>query len=76
MYTVYFKADHDNNSVSIDTKSRAKLVAWVAKADLHVTGIFENTTPVTEAVRNELKRNYKGVLSSGARAFVFPMNLQ
>lgn len=77
MYTVTYKdAKGTTDKVEVDVKSRKEITRFVARFNLPVVAVFEQATPITEAVRNDLKHNYKGVLSNGARAFVFPMNLQ
>lgn len=77
MYTVTYRDTRGHTgSVEVDVRTRKEISRFVARFNLPVVAVFEQATPITEAVRNDLKQNYKGVLSDGARAFVFPMNLQ
>lgn len=77
MYTViYTDARGGSGKVEVNIKTRKEITRFVARFSLPVVAVFEQATPITEAVRNDLKQNYRGVLSNVARSFVFPMNLQ
>lgn len=77
MYTVtYMNIKGDTDRIEVDVRTRKEITRFVARFNFPVVAVFERATPITEAVRSDLKHNYKGVLSNGARSFVFPMNLQ
>lgn len=75
MYTIQYEGlNGETKTQSFDSNNRGRLVKHVASFERPVVAVFEQATPITEAVRNELKASFKGRLSNGARAFAFPMN--
>jgi len=70
MYTIqYQKADGSHELQQVDVKARSTLAIWLARADKPIAAVFEQTTPITKAMRKELSE-WPGTLSRHAKDFV------
>jgi hypothetical protein len=75
MYTIQYVAlSGETRMQELDTKYRHRLVTHLARYRRPVIAVFEQSTPITEAVRKDLKQ-FAGTLSTHARDFAFSMNL-
>lgn len=70
MFTIQFKAVSGGHEMqTFDTSSRQKLIAHLAGFQRPIVAVYEQASPITKAVRNEL-RNWTGSKSSAALDFV------
>ena len=71
MFTIqYASASGEHKLQEFDSKSRDKLVKYLAGFQLPIMAVYEQASPITKAVRLEL-RTFKGALSRCAREFAF-----
>lgn len=70
MFTIqYYGVNGSTKMQELDTKSRARLVAHLAKFEHPIAAVYEQSTVVTKAVRKELSE-YRGEVSRYARDFI------
>lgn len=70
MYTVqYVNVDGTHAMQQVECKARSTLAIWLARANKPIAAVYEQTTPITKAMRKELAE-WPGTLSRCAREFV------
>lgn len=70
MYTIQFVAvDGTHGTQQVDCKARSTLTVYLARFERPIAAIYEQTTPITKAMRKELAE-WPGTLSAAAREFV------
>lgn len=70
MFTIQYQTvDGAHRMQSFPSTSRLKLVAYLAHFEQPIAAVYEQASPITKAVRNEL-RNWNGSKSRAAQDFV------
>lgn len=70
MYTIQYRHPSGGSAMKeIDTRSRTYLVKQLATFEHPILEVYEQATPITKSVRNDL-RTYSGTLSTHARDFL------
>jgi hypothetical protein len=70
MYTVQYQGVNGEATMQqVDCKARSTLAIWLTRAELPILAVYEQTTPITKAMRKELSE-WPGTLSRCARDFV------
>lgn len=72
MYTIQFQtAGGEHKLQSVDSKTRDKLVRHLARFERPIVAVYEQASPITKAVRSELRTWSRTTLSRCAREFAF-----
>ena len=70
MFTIqYVAVNGEHKMQTLDSNSRTKLVAHLAKFDHPIVAVYEQATVITNTMRTELCR-WSGSLSEHAREFL------
>lgn len=69
MYAIQYRAGDGSSKLQyLDVKSRQKLTKHLASFECSILGVFEQSTPITEAVRKDLTQ-WTGRMTAAAKAF-------
>jgi hypothetical protein len=70
MYTIQYEGvDGQHRMQEFDSKSRLQLTSHLARFERPILAVYEQTTPITKAMRTELCSLPSGRLSRAAREF-------
>ncbi len=71
MYTIQYEdVSGAYKMQAFDTRDRGRLVTHLARFQRPIVAVYEQTTPITKAVRKELQRYRSGHVSRFAREFM------
>lgn len=69
MYTIQYQAvNGEATTQQVDCRARSTLAIWLARSEFPILAVYEQTTPITKAMRKELA-SWPGTLSRCAREF-------